>query len=163
MKSTQVEIYDFLSQRSLAVVGVSRNSQKFGNAIYRTLKQQGYKVFPIHREAEAVEGDRCYPGFKALPEKVGGVVISIPAVQTEKILEDILAAGINHVWLARGAESYAALRFCEKNGITAVHGECILMFVEPVKSIHRFHRWMVKLFGRYPAGAAHQGHSTHER
>ena len=163
MKSTQVEISDFLSQRSLAVVGVSRNAKKFGNAVYRTLKQQGYKVFPIHREAESIEGDRCYPNIKALPEKVGGVVICIPPVQTEKILEDVLAADISHVWLQRGAESYAALRFCEKNGITAIHGECILMFAEPVESIHRFHRWLVKLFGMYPTGVAHREHATHER
>jgi len=161
MKPTQVEIYDFLSQRSLAVVGVSRNTKKFGNAIYRTLKQQGYKVFPIHREAESIEGDRCYPVFKALPEKVGGVVICIPPVQTEKILEGVLAAGISHVWLQRGAESYAALRFCEKNGITVVHGQCILMFAEPVESFHRFHRWVVKLFGMYPGGASHQNQPTH--
>jgi predicted CoA-binding protein len=160
MKPTQVEINDFLSQRSLAVVGVSRNTKKFGSAVYRTLKGQGYKVFPIHREAESIEGDRCYPGFKALPEKVGGVVICIPPVQTEKILEEVMAAGISHVWLQRGAESYAALLFCEKNGITAVHGECILMFAEPVESIHRFHRWVVKLLGTYPAGVAHQEHPT---
>ena len=159
MKPTQVEIYDFLSQRSLAVVGVSRNTKKFGNAIYRTLKQQGFKVYPIHREADSIEGDRCYPGFMALPEKVGGVVLCVPPVETEKILQDVLEAGIGHVWMQRGAESYAAIRFCEKNGITAVHGQCILMFAEPVKSFHKFHRWVTMLIGRYPAGSALQGHS----
>jgi predicted CoA-binding protein len=160
MKSTQVEINDFLSQRSLAVVGVSRNTKKFGNSIYRTLKQQGYKVFPIHRDAESIEGDRCYTALRALPEKVGGVVICIPPAQTEKLLEEVLEAGINHVWLQKGAESYSGLRFCEKNGITAVHGQCILMFAEPVVSIHKFHRWMTKFFGMYPAGTAHQDQST---
>jgi predicted CoA-binding protein len=160
MKPTQVEIHDFLSQRSLAVVGVSRNTKKFGNAIYRTLKQQGYKVFPIHREADSIEGDRCYRGFNALPEKVGGVVLCVPPVQTERILEEILGAGINRVWMQRGAESYAALRFCEKNGISVVHGHCILMFAEPVESIHKFHRWVTKLIGKYPAAGAKQSHPT---
>ena len=160
MKPTQVEIYDFLSQRSLAVVGISRNTKKFGNAIYRTLKQQGFKVYPIHREADSIEGDRCYPALKALPEKVGGVVLCVPPVQTEKLLQEILEAGISHVWMQRGAESYAAIRFCEKNGITAVHGQCILMFAEPVKSIHKFHRWVTRLIGRYPAGSAQQSHSA---
>lgn len=160
MKPTQVEIHDFLSQRSFAVVGVSRNTKKFGNAIYRTLKQQGYKLFPIHREAVSIEGDRCYPGLKALPEKVGGVVICVPPVQTEIILNEVLDAGVDRVWMQRGAESYSAIRFCEKHGITAVHGQCILMFAEPVESIHGFHRWVSKLFGTYPKGSAHQVHGS---
>jgi len=160
MKPTQVEIHDFLSQRSLAVVGVSRNPKKFGNAVYKTLKQQGYEVFPVNREAQSVEGDQCYPGVKSLPKKVGGVVICVPPVQTEKVLEEVQAAGVSRVWLQKGAESYAALRFCEKNDITAVDGQCILMFVEPVESIHRFHRWFTKLIGRYPA-ATQQAHPAH--
>jgi predicted CoA-binding protein len=161
MKSTQVEINDFFSQRSLAVVGVSRNTKKFGNAIYRTLKQQGFKVFPIHREADSIEGDRCYPGFKALPEKVGGVVICVPPVQTEKVLQEMMEAGISHAWMQKGAESSVALRFCEKNGITAIHDQCILMFAEPVASFHKFHRWMTKLIGKYPAAGTHQNHPTY--
>lgn len=158
MEPTQVEINDFLSQRSLAVVGVSRNTKKMGNAIYRTLKQQGCRVFPIHREADLIEGDRCYPGFKNLPEKVSGAVLCVPPEQTERLLIEILDAGIKHVWMQRGAESYSAIRFCEKNGITAIHGQCIMMFVEPVESIHKFHRLVTKLIGRYPSKGAHPSH-----
>jgi uncharacterized protein len=161
MNSTQEEIHDFLSQRSLAVVGVSRNTTKFGTAIYRTLKQQGYKVFPIHREADSIEGDHCYQGFKNLPEKVGGVVICVPPLQTEKILAEVLEAGITRVWMQNGADSEAAIRFCENNGITAVHGQCILMFAEPVASFHKFHRWVTKLIGRYPEPAGQHHHLSH--
>ena len=162
MKSTMVEISDFLAQRSLAVVGVSRDTKKFGNAIYRTLKQQGYRVFPIHREVDPIEGDRSYRNLKALPEKVGGVVICVPPAQTEKVLEEVLEAGIKHVWLQRGAESYVALRFCEKHEISAIHDQCILMFAEPVESFHKFHRWFTKLFGQYPSSSPPQHQPTHE-
>jgi hypothetical protein len=31
-----------------------------------------------------------------------------------------------------------------------VHHECVLMFIEPVTSIHALHRWMKKLIGTYP-------------
>jgi len=150
MNVTQTGIFDFLAQRSLAVAGVSRGGKKMGNAIYKMLKEKGYKVFPVHPEAESVEGDKCYPTLQALPEKVGGVVICLPSIQTEKVLAQVLDAGISHVWLQQGAESYASLRFCEKNGIAAVHGQCILMFIEPVQSMHKVHRWVWKLVGKYP-------------
>lgn len=151
MKTSQAAIYDFLSQRSLAIVGVSRSGKKFGNAIYRTLKEKGYKLFPVHPQAETVEGDSCFHSLDALPEKVGGLVICVPPHQTEKVVQDAFQAGIKRVWLQQGAESYAAIRYCEKNGMSAVHGECILMFAEPVKSFHRVHRWFWKLIGKYPA------------
>ena len=150
MKVLQVEVSDFLSQRSLAVVGVSRSGKKMGNAIYRMLKQHGYKLFPIHPAAETVEGDPCYRDFESLPEKVDGVVLCIPPVQTEEVLPRVFEAGIKRVWMQQGSESYAAIRYCEKMGISAVHGQCILMFSEPVESIHRFHRFFWRLTGKYP-------------
>ncbi|MDP2887219.1 MAG: CoA-binding protein [Ignavibacteria bacterium] len=161
MSTTQTEIYDFMSQRSLAVVGVSRTGKKFGNTIYKTLKQHGYKVFPLHPEAKTVEGDPCFPSFSALPEKVGGVVICVPPIQTEQVLPQALEAGIKRVWLQQGSESYAAIRYCDKNGISAVHGQCIMMFAEPVGSFHRFHRWVWKLIGKYPSRNADTTSTAH--
>jgi len=151
MKSTLPEVHEFLSQRTLALAGVSRSGKKFGNAILKSLKQNGYSVFPIHPVAEAIEGEKCYASLGILPEKVGGLIICLPSVQTEIVLHQALAAGINRVWLQQGSESYAALRFCEHHGISVVHGQCILMFVEPVGSIHGFHRWVWRLIGKYPS------------
>jgi uncharacterized protein len=153
MKASQATMYEFLTQRSLAVVGVSRSGKKMGNAIYKTLKQKGYKVFPIHPEAESVEGDQCVRSFSALPEKVTGVVICVPPIQTEIVLRQALEAGIHHVWMQQGSESYATIRYCERNGMKAVHGQCILMFIEPVESIHKVHRWILKLVGKFPSPA----------
>jgi predicted CoA-binding protein len=151
MKTSQISVYEFLAQKSLAVVGVSRTGKKMGNAIYKALKQKGYKVFPIHPEAESVEGDQCYRSFGTLPEKVSGVVICVPPVQTEIVLHQAFGSGVSHVWMQQGSESYAAIRYCEKNSMNAVHGLCIMMFIEPVESIHKFHRWVLKLVGKYPA------------
>jgi hypothetical protein len=151
MRTSQVVVYDFLAQRSLAIVGVSRSGKKFGNTIYKTLKERGYRLYPVHPQAETVEGDPCYRSLGVLPEKVGGVVVCVPPYQTEQVVHDAFAAGIERVWMQQGAESYAAIRYCEKNGISAVHGHCILMFAEPVASFHRVHRWVWKLFGKYPA------------
>lgn len=161
MKTSQTAIYEFLSQRSIAVVGVSRTGKKMGNAIHKTLKEKGYKVFPIHPEAESIEGDRCYRAFGELPEKVSGVVICVPPVQTEIVLKQAFEAGINHVWMQQGSESYAAIRYCEKNGMNAVHGQCIMMFIEPVESFHKFHRWVLKLVGKYPSAEKQTAPAAH--
>ncbi len=161
MKTSQVNVYEFLSQRTLAVIGASRTGKKIGNTIYKTLREKGFKVFAIHPEADSIEGDRCYRTFDTLPEKVGGVVLCVPPVQSEKVLHQVHEAGIKQVWMQQGSESYAAIRFCEKNGINEVHGHCIIMFIEPVESFHKFHRWVLKLIGKYPTPGGQASPQAH--
>src|SRR5262249_35855186 len=143
-------IYDFVDQKTLAVVGVSRDSKKFGNLAYRELKTKGYRVFPVNPGMDTLDGDRCYANLESLPEKVDGVVIVVPPGQTEKVVHEVKAAGIKRVWMQQGAESDTAIQFCRSHGIQEVHGECILMFAPPVQSYHKVHRNLAGLFGKLP-------------
>jgi predicted CoA-binding protein len=147
--ASKTVVEDFVSRKTLAVVGVSRGGQKFGNMAYRELKAGGRKLYPIHPTAEKLEGDRAYPDFKSLPEKVGGVLIVVPPAQTEKVVRLAAEAGIPRVWMQQGSESAAAVNFCRENGIAEVHGECIMMYAGQA-GFHKFHRWMWKLFGKAP-------------
>ena len=146
--SKQQLIKDFVDQKKLAVVGVSRAGNKFGNMAYNELKQKGYQVFAIHPEAETVEGDKAYPSFKALPEAVDGVVLVVPPQQTEKVVQDAAAAGIKRIWMQQGAESDKAIQFCQENGIDVVSHECVMMYARPVKFPHSLHRWIWGLMGK---------------
>lgn len=149
-KVSRAEVDEFIAQETLAVVGVSRDRNKFGNTAYRNLKEKGYRVFAVNRNIDQVEGDPCYPNLAALPEKVDGVVIVVPPKETEQVVREAEAAGIKRVWMQPGAESPEAIAFCEARGIAVVHGECIMMFAPPVKSVHRLHRGVMGLFGQLP-------------
>jgi predicted CoA-binding protein len=143
-------VQEFLDQRNLAVVGVSTTGNKFGNIAYRELKAKGYRLFPVHPTAEAIEGERCYSSLRELPEPVDGVLVVVPPEQTEKVVQDAAATGIRRVWMQPGAESEAAVQFCEQNGMSVIRGECILMFAEPAAFGHRAHRWVWGLLGKLP-------------
>ena len=58
--TSKAAVDDFVSQKTLALVGMSRQSKKFGNYAFRELTQRGYRVFPIHPVAENIEGEKCY-------------------------------------------------------------------------------------------------------
>jgi hypothetical protein len=148
--NSKKNIDDFLAQKIIAVVGVSRKKTKFGNTIYRELKQKGYQVYPINPNINLIEGDVCYPDLFSLPEKVDAVVINISPAQTEKVIREAKEAGIKKVWLQQGSQSDAAIKYCEESGIDCVSNECILMFVEPSAFIHRAHRWIWGVFGKLP-------------
>lgn len=144
-------VEDFVAQKKIAVVGVSRKKTKFGNAIYRELKQKGYSVFAINPHMNTFEGDVCYPDLLSLPEKIDAVIINVPPGQTEKVVREAKQAGINKVWLQQGSQSDEAVKFCEENGIDCVSNECILMFAQPSAFIHRAHRWVWSVLGKLPA------------
>jgi predicted CoA-binding protein len=148
--NTRQDVQDFLAQKTLAMAGISRNPQAFSTRTFKELVQKGYKVIPVNPNAESIEGQKCYPSVKKLPEKVGGVLIFTPPSETEKVAREAAAAGIRRIWIQQGAQSEAALGFCRENGLPAVSGQCILMFAEPVASFHGFHRWVKGLFGRLP-------------
>ncbi len=148
--TSKAVVTDFVAQRTLAVVGVSRQGKKFGNMAFRELKAKGYRLLPVHPQAEMIEGERCYPSLAALPEPVDGVLVVVPPAETEKVVREAAAAGIQRIWMQQGAESPAAIKFCQENGLDAVHGECILMFAEPAAWFHRAHRWIWKLLGKLP-------------
>ncbi len=147
---SKAAVDDFVGQRKLAVVGVSRQGKKFGNFAFRELRSKGYELFPVHPQAETIEGARCYSSLSSLPGPVEGVLIVVPPAQTEQVVRDAAAAGIRRVWMQQGADSPAAIKFCQESGIQEVHGECILMFTEPLAWFHRAHRWVWKLLGKLP-------------
>lgn len=147
---TKSAVDEFLKQDKIAVYGVSRKKTKFGNLVYKELKEKGYTVYPVHPELQNIGGDPCYPSLKALPEKVGGVFICVSPEQTERIVQEAVQEGINNIWLQQGAESSKTVSYCQENKLNLVHGECILMFAEPVAFPHSLHRFLWKVLGKLP-------------
>jgi hypothetical protein len=148
--TSRAAVDGFLAERTLALVGASRSGRKFGNAVLKALTAKGYRVLPVHPDAPHIDGHQAYPSLAELPERVGGVIVVVPPVQAEQVVRAAAAAGIGRVWLQQGASSPAALKVADAQGISVVHGECILMFAEPTGSFHRLHRFVWKVLGRLP-------------
>jgi predicted CoA-binding protein len=150
MRNTKKAIEEFLAQKSFAVVGVSRNKDKFGSAIYRDMKTKGLTVFGINPQMDMVEGDRCYAGLGALPEKPDAVVLVVPPPATLTAIDEMHKLGIKHLWIQQGAESKEAEEKAMSYGINLVSGECLFMYLPPVESLHKFHLFINRIFGKLP-------------
>jgi uncharacterized protein len=151
MSDLRKAIDDFLAQRELAIVGVSRGGKKFGNGVVKELTGLGYRMMAVHPQADEVKGVDCYPSFRALPTQPGGVILVVRPGESAKVVREAWEAGIRRVWMQQGAASPEALAFCREHEMSVVSGQCILMFAEPVRSIHRFHRWIWRLLGLIPS------------
>jgi predicted CoA-binding protein len=151
VRTSRADLEAFFETPAYAVIGVSADRKKFGNVVFRSMGDKQFTVYPVHPALETVEGKRCYRTVADLPEDVKAVVTVVPPRVTERVVQDCLARSIRHFWMQPGSESPAAASAARKAGATVVEHECILMFLEPVESIHALHRWLKKLVGRYPA------------
>lgn len=118
----------FLDGNPFAVVGASQDRSKYGNKVLRVYQQNDLTVYPVNPRAEEVEGVTCYPDLASLPEPVHGVSIVTPPAITERLVEDVEAAGIRHIWMQPGAESSRAVERTESLGLNVIAGgPCILV------------------------------------
>ena len=121
-------IKEFLDKNNIiAIVGASRNPEKYGYKVYKDLKEAGYKVYPVNPNTSEILGDKCYPNLESLPVKPNVVNIVVPPNITEKIVKECKKLSIKKVWMQPGSESEEAIKFCNENGIDVVYGVCIMI------------------------------------
>jgi uncharacterized protein len=121
-------IQAFLSGKRFAVVGASRDREKYGNKVLRTYFQNGLEAVPINPGGGDIEGRPSYPNLAALPEPVDGVSIITPPKVTERVVDEAVQLGIKHLWMQPGAESPQAIDAAKKAGANVIAGgPCLLV------------------------------------
>ncbi len=141
---------DFLAQKTIALVGLSRSGTKFSRQAYKELKAKGYTLLPVNPSTDTIDGERCYHNLAEIPSPPDAALIMTPSSATESAVRDAIDAGIRRVWIQQGSESEAATKLCHDNDLVAVEGECVMMFAEPAAFHHRLHRFVWKLLGKLP-------------
>lgn len=121
-------IADFVNRRVWAVVGASQNRSKFGNRVYRSLRDAGYTVFPVNPKAGELEGAKVYPSLADLPEPPEVIDLVVPPPVTEKVVKEAHELGLTRVWMQPGAESEAAIAYCLEHGMQVVHDACAMVW-----------------------------------
>jgi predicted CoA-binding protein len=152
---------DFLSQRTIAVVGISSKPQALGNALYKKLKTPHRSVVAIHPTLATFDGDPCYPNLQSVPQKIDGVFIAAKPENTERVVEDCITLNIPRVWMhysfglqhsskssANSSVSLKAIERCRSHNITVISGACPMMFLEPKDPFHACLRWFLSVTGK---------------
>lgn len=153
MQPLEERAREFLSQKRIAVTGVSRKGNDAGNVIYKKLKESGHSVFAVNPHADTIENDACYHELADIPGGVDGVVIVNHPRITEEIVRQCIATGVTRVWMHRSignSVSDVALKLCEENSISVIAGACPMMFAEPVDFGHKCLKWFMRFTGKLP-------------
>jgi predicted CoA-binding protein len=141
----------FLTGGRIAVVGASDEPKNFGRTIVSAMHEHGIEVVAVHPRATSVAGVHCYPSLAAVPGLLDGVIVMVAKDVAPEVIRACADRGVRKVWLFKGAGPGAvsdeALQLCLDNGMSVVAGACPLMFLEPVRGVHKLHRSLRRLNG----------------
>lgn len=114
----------FINGKNIAVIGVSRNKEKWGSMLYNEFKKKGYTVSPVNPNMDTYNEVRCYASITELPPQVENAVFAIPRDATEEVIQQAPQSNIKRVWLHKGggasSDSEEAISFCKNNNIPVV-------------------------------------------
>lgn len=147
-------IRQFLAQKRIAMIGVSREPGSFSVTLFQELLRCGYDVVPVNPHTPNVLGHPCFARVQDVtPAVKAALLITSPEV-TETVVTDCVRAGIRMVWMHRGvgagAVSPRAVTFCRAQEINVIAGQCPFMFLPSSRGVHRIHGFFRKITGRYP-------------
>ena len=81
-------IKDFLTPKTIAVIGASEEPKKVGNILMNKLSEFKGKTIPINPFHKTVLGKKSYASVKDFPGKIDLAVIATPAITIKKILQE---------------------------------------------------------------------------
>ena len=153
--SSMAMVQDFLSQKRIAVVGVSHDPKDFSRMLLRTLKDRGYDAVAVNPTLQSAEEAPCFANLSDVSPPVDGVLLMTSPAVTDQVVQECARLHIRRVWMYRaagdGAVSPQAVEYCKDHGIAVVPGECPYMFLSGEHWGHRLHGFVKKLFGAYPS------------
>ena len=118
----------FFDGKRFAVVGASQDRTKYGNKVLRVYQQNRIDVVPVNPKADEVEGLKAYPDLMSISGPIHGVSIITPPAITERVVQEAIQKGIQHIWMQPGAESDAAVKAAQEAGANVIAGgPCILV------------------------------------
>jgi predicted CoA-binding protein len=106
--------------KSVAIIGASNDTRKFGNKAVRAFKAKGYKVYPVNLHETEVEGMAAFKSITDIPTRPAMVSLYVPPPVVLKLLPAIAAKGCDELWLNPGTESDAVLVEAERLGLNVV-------------------------------------------
>src|SRR5438093_5684690 len=114
-------IDDFLRQKRLAFVSVSRNPKDFSRRLLDELRQRGYSVMAVNPNTNKVGDEPFFARVQDVVPPVDGALLMTSPEVTDQVVRDCAEAGISRIWMhqgvGKGAVSQAALDFCNERGI----------------------------------------------
>jgi predicted CoA-binding protein len=114
-----------LRVRTIAVVGLSPNSERPSYQVAKRLRTFGYKIIPVRIAVDSIMGEKAYPDLRSVPDKIDLVDVFRAPQYVEAIVDDCMDLWLPALWLQQGVINDSAAIRARLSGIDVVMDKCI--------------------------------------
>lgn len=123
---TDKQIQEILSYKNVAVVGMSKNSEKAAHYVPKYLSENGFNIIPVNPTTDEILNKKCYSDISQVDSEIDIVDVFRPSEQVLPIIEDAIKKKPKVIWLQEGIHNAEAEELARKAGITVVFNRCML-------------------------------------
>ncbi len=105
---------------NVAVIGASRDREKFGNKAVRAYHAHGHRVFPVNLREKEIEGLPVFRSLLDIPEPLDVVLVYVPPATTLRVLNDIAKKPPARLFLNPGSEDDAVVARAAELGLSPI-------------------------------------------
>ena len=97
-------ISPLMAPRSIALVGATDHPTSFGGRVFQQMTGFGFpgNIYPVNPRLKDINGLKCYPGIRDLPETPDHVGIVVSSERVFDVLEDCAAIGVRFATVFSG-------------------------------------------------------------
>ena len=115
-----------LSTRTIAIVGVSANSDKASNHVARYLQgKTQYELFFVNPAADEILGQKVYKSLGEIEKEIDLVDVFRKPDDCLAVLDEAIAINAKAIWLQLGISVPEVAALGEAAGLTVVMDRCI--------------------------------------
>ncbi len=130
------EIKEILTKyKTVAVVGLSRETEKYSHRVSAYLKKHGFYVIPVNPFADKVLGEKSYKSLLDIPREIQKTIDIIDIFRPTKDVPPIVEQAIklkkmdgkpHVVWMQSGIVNEQAAEAAEKALLAVVMDKCMM-------------------------------------
>ncbi|MGE0052030.1 MAG: CoA-binding protein [Arcobacter sp.] len=120
------EILDiFKNTKTIAIAGLSPDSDKASNMVAVYLQNAGFKIVPVYPKEETILGEKVYRTISEIPFKIDMVDIFRKPDAISSIVDEAIQRGdVDTVWFQLGLVNNEAALKAKEAGLKVVQNKC---------------------------------------
>ena len=113
--------------KTIAVVGLSTDTQRASWFVANYLQKEGYRVVPVHPTATELLGERVYASLTDIPIPIDIVDVFRPASEAPDLARQAIAIHARAFWMQLKLANMEAAALAREAGLDVVADRCIKM------------------------------------
>jgi len=118
-----------MNSKNVAILGASKNPERYSNIAQKLLKEKGYIVFPINPGYEKIYNAVCYKSISDIKENIGTLTVYMNPDRLQGLIDEIIKKKPDRIILNPGSESEIIKEKFVSKGIAVIEA-CTLVLLK---------------------------------